>query len=82
MTLITVVYYDFVIFSRSKSRIFEKPTLSPCGYFSENPTRKINLIFLFRPFYARLKTPRRKKYFRFLRERTFFRRHKPDCREF
>ena len=54
MTLITVVYYDFVIFSRSKSHAFEKSTLSPCGYFSENPSQKINLIFLFRPFYVRL----------------------------
>ena len=27
MTLITVVYYDFVIFSRSKSRTFEKSTV-------------------------------------------------------
>ena len=55
MTLITVVCYDFVIFSRSKSRIFEKPTLSPCGYFSENPSQKTNLIFLFRPFTFGLK---------------------------
>ncbi len=55
MTLITVVCYDFVIFSRSKSHAFEKSTLSPCGYFSENPSQKTNLIFLFRPFYVRLK---------------------------
>ncbi len=54
MTLITVVCYDFVIFSRSKSHAFEKSTLSPCGYFSENPSQKTNLIFLFRPFYVRL----------------------------
>ena len=60
MTLITVVCYDFVIFSRSKSHAFEKSTLSPCGYFSENPSQKTNLIFLFRPFNVRLKTPRRK----------------------
>ena len=45
MTLITVVYYDFVIFSRSKSHTFEKSILSPCGYFSEIPARKINLFF-------------------------------------
>ena len=61
MTLITVVCYDFVIFSRSKSHAFEKSNLSPCGYFSENPARKNKFdFFLFRPFYARLKPPRRK----------------------
>ena len=82
MTLITVVCYDFVIFSRSKSRIFEKSTVLPCGYFSENPTRKINLFFV-PPFYVRLKTLRRKnKIYPIFAERTYFRRHKPDCREF
>ena len=50
MTLITVVCYDFVIFSRSKSHAFEKSTLSPCGYFSEIPPRKTNLIFFGPPF--------------------------------
>lgn len=51
MTLITVVCYDFVIFSRSKSHAFEKSTLSPCGNFSEIPARKkINLIFFVPPF--------------------------------
>lgn len=35
MTLITVVYYDFVIFNHLKSHTFEKSTLSPCGYFME-----------------------------------------------
>lgn len=60
MTLITVVCYDFVIFSRSKSHAFEKSALSPCGYFSEIPSQKTNSIFLFRPFYVRLKTLRRK----------------------
>ncbi len=54
MTLITVVYYDFVIFNRSKSHTFEKSTLYPCGYFSEIPTRKNKFDFLFRPFYVRL----------------------------
>ena len=54
MTLITVVYYDFVIFNRLKSHTFEKSTLSPCGYFMEIPSQKIYLIFLFRPFYVRL----------------------------
>ena len=82
MTLVAVVCYDFVIFSRSKSRIFEKSTFLSCGYFSENPTRKINLIFLFRPFTFVLKLRDVKKIFRFLREQTFLRRHKPDCREF
>ena len=55
MTLITVVYYDFVIFNRLKSHTFEKSTVLSCGCFSEIPARKINLIFLFRPFYVRLK---------------------------
>lgn len=54
MTLFTVVCYDFVIFSRSKSHTFEKSTVSPCGYFSESPSQKTN-YFLFRPFYVRLK---------------------------
>ena len=82
MTLITVVCYDFVIFSRSKSHAFEKSTVLSCGYFLENPSQKINLIFLFRPFYVRLKLHDVKIIFRFLRERTFFRRQIPDCREF
>lgn len=55
MTLIAVVCYDFVIFSRSKSHAFEKSTVLSCGCFSENPAQKTNLIFLFRPFYVRLK---------------------------
>lgn len=55
MTLITVVCYDFVIFSRSKSHAFEKSTLSPCGYFMEISARKNKFVFLFRPFYVRLK---------------------------
>lgn len=55
MTLIAVVCYDFVIFSRSKSHAFEKSTISPCGYFMEIPAQKTNSIFLFRPFYVRLK---------------------------
>lgn len=56
MTLITVVCYDFVIFSRSKSHTFEKSTVLSCGYFMEIPAQKIICIFLFRPFYVRLKT--------------------------
>lgn len=55
MTLITVVCYDFVIFSRSKSHAFEKSTVLSCGCFSEIPARKNNFDFLFRPFYVRLK---------------------------
>ena len=45
MTLITVVCYDFVIFSRSKSHAFEKSTLPPCGYFMEIPARKNKFDF-------------------------------------
>ena len=40
MTLITVVYYDFVIFNRLKSHTFEKSTVLSCGCFSEIPARK------------------------------------------
>ena len=40
MTLITVVYYDFVIFNRLKSHTFEKSTALSCGCFSEIPARK------------------------------------------
>ena len=60
MTLITVVCYDFVIFSRSKSHAFEKSTLPPRGCFSEIPARKNKFVFLFRPFYVRLKNLRPK----------------------
>lgn len=45
MTLITVVFYDFVIFSRSKSHAFEKSTVLSCGYFMEIPARKKYLHF-------------------------------------
>lgn len=65
MTLITVVFYDFVIFSRSKSRIFEKSTLSPCGYFMEIPAQKNKFDFFVPSFFVRLKTPRREKNFPF-----------------
>lgn len=54
MTLITVICNDLIIFSRSKSRIFENSTLSPCGYFMEIPARKNKFVFLLRPFYVRL----------------------------
>ncbi len=50
MTLITVVCYDFVIFSHSKSHAFEKSTLFPCGYFSENPSQKNKFDFFVPPF--------------------------------
>ena len=60
MTLITVVCYDFVIFSRSKSHAFEKSTLSPCGCFSENPSQKNKFNFFVPPFLRSSKTPRRK----------------------
>ena len=36
MTLITVVYYDFVIFSRSKSHAFEKSTVFTVRLFYGN----------------------------------------------
>lgn len=45
MTLITVVCYDFVIFSRSKSHAFEKSTVLSCGCFSEIPARKNKFDF-------------------------------------
>lgn len=60
MTLITVVCYDFIIFSRSKSHTFEKSTLSPCGYFSEIPAQKNKFDFFVPPFLRSSKTPRRK----------------------
>lgn len=51
MTLITVVCYDFVIFSRSKSHAFEKSTtVLSCGYFMEIPARKIKSDFFVPPF--------------------------------
>lgn len=50
MTLITVICNDLIIFSRSKSRIFENSTLSPCGYFSEIPQRKNKFVFFVPPF--------------------------------
>ena len=82
MTLITVVCYDFVIFNRSKSHTFEKSTLSPCGYFSENPSQKINLIFLFRPFYVRLKLHDVKIIYPIFAGTNVLSSAKPDCREF
>lgn len=50
MTLITVVCYDFVIFSRSKSHAFEKSTVLSCGCFSEIPARKNKFDFFVPPF--------------------------------
>ena len=54
MTHITVVCYDFYIFSRSKSHAFEKSTVLSCGCFSEIPAQNNKFDFLFRPFYVRL----------------------------
>lgn len=82
MTLITVVCYDFVIFSRSKSHAFEKSTFYRAVVFRKFRREKINLIFLFRPFYVRLKLHDVKIIYPILRERTFFRRQIPDSREF
>lgn len=82
MTLITVVCYDFVIFNRSKSHTFEKSAVLSCGYFMEIPAQKNKFDFLFRPFYVRLKLHDVKIIYPILRERTFFRRQKPDSREF
>lgn len=51
MTLITVVCYDFVIFSRSKSHAFEKSIVLSCGCFSEIPARKNKFDFFVPPFF-------------------------------
>lgn len=45
MTLITVVYYDFVIFNRLKSHTFEKSTLSPVRLFYGNSGSKKNCLY-------------------------------------
>ena len=82
MTLITVVYYDFVIFNRSKSHTFEKSTVLSCGYFSEIPAQKTNLNFLFRPFYARLKLHDVKIIYPIFAGINVLSSAKPDCREF
>lgn len=50
MTLIAVVCYDFVIFSRSKSRTFEKSTLSPVRLFFGNSGAKNKFDFFVPPF--------------------------------
>ena len=60
MTLITVVCYDFVIFSRSKSHAFEKSTVLSCGCFSEIPSQKTNLIFFCSALFTFVLKPRRK----------------------
>lgn len=82
MTLITVVCYDFVIFSRSKSHTFEKSDSSPVRLFFGKSVAKNKFVFLFRPFYVRLKLHDVKIIYPILRERTSFCRQKPDCREF
>ena len=50
MTLITVVCYDFVIFSRSKSHAFEKSTLPPVRLFFGNSVAKNKFDFFVPPF--------------------------------
>lgn len=50
MTLITVVCYDFVIFSRSKSHVFEKSTLPPVRLFFGNSGAKNKFDFFVPPF--------------------------------
>lgn len=45
MTLIAVVCYDFVIFSRSKSHTFEKSTPSPVRLFFGKSVAKNKLFF-------------------------------------
>ncbi len=50
MTLITVVCYDFVIFSRSKSRTFEKSTPFPVRLFFGNSVAKNKFDFFVPPF--------------------------------
>ena len=53
MTLITVVCYDFVIFSRSKSHAFEKSTLPPVRLFFGNSGAKKNYLYFFVPPFLR-----------------------------
>ncbi len=61
MTLIAVVYYDYVVFSRSKSRILEKSTVFPRAVIFRKFRREKNIcLFFVPPFYVRLKTPRSK----------------------
>ena len=50
MTLITVVCYDFIIFSRSKSHTFEKSTLSPVRLFFGKSVAKNKFDFFVPPF--------------------------------
>ena len=59
MTLITVVCYDFVIFSRSKLHTFEKSTFYRAVIFWKFRREKINLFFCSALFTFVLK-PRRK----------------------
>lgn len=60
MTLITVICNDLIIFSRSKSRIFENSTVSHTVIFRNFRREKIYLPIFVPPFYVRLKTPRSK----------------------
>ncbi len=82
MTLITVVYYDFVIFSRSKSHAFEKSTVLPCGYLWKFRREKINLFFCSALFTFDLKLCDVKIIYPFFAGTNVLRRQRPDCREF
>lgn len=53
MTLITVVYYDFVVFNHLKSHTFEKSTLSPVRLFYGNSGAKKNYLYFFVPPFLR-----------------------------
>lgn len=50
MTLITVICYDFVIFSRSKSHAFEKSTVFIVRLFYGNSVAKNKFDFFVPPF--------------------------------
>lgn len=47
MTLITVVCYDFVVFSRSKSHAFEKSTVFIVRLFFGKSGAKKNYLYFF-----------------------------------
>lgn len=84
MTLITVVCYDFAIFSRSKSRILEKSTLSPRAVIFRKFRREKIYLPIFVPPFLRLSKlcEVKTEFIRLLREQTFSRRQKPNFREF
>ena len=82
MTLITVVCYDFVIFSRSKSHAFEKSTVFTVWLFMEISARKIYLFFCSALFTFNLKLCDVKIIYPFFAGTNVLRRQRPDCREF